>query len=364
MKILHTESSNGFGGQEIRILKEAEGMRKMGHEVILAIVTGGKLVAKAKAKGFIVYEMEFSKKAALWTVFKLLRLIARHGIEIINTHSSMDAWLGGIAGKIAGKKVVRTRHLSTAIRKGLNSRLLYNLLCDRIVTTSSSIIPMIVEQSKITRDHCTCIPTGVDADEIKIDMEKVKKFRETLGLSAHDILAGTACFVRSWKGIPVLMKTAHLLRSIKNLKWVIVGGGYVEDYKGLSEELNLQGILHFTGHLDIPFEAIAAMDIFLLLSTAHEGISQASLQAAYLQKPLITTPIGGLPEICIEGQTGFLVPPSSPKETAEAIKKLIHNEELRKKMGENGREKVETQFTIQKTLEGMVKTYQDVLKIS
>ncbi|HSX12033.1 MAG TPA: glycosyltransferase family 4 protein, partial [Rhabdochlamydiaceae bacterium] len=256
----------------------------------------------------------------------------------------------------------RTRHLSTAIREGLNSRLLYNTLCDRLVTTSSAIIPKIIEQSKITPERCACIPTGVNPEEIKVDHEKVKKFREGLGLGENDFLVGTACFVRSWKGIPDLMKTAHLLREIKNLKWIIVGGGYVDNYRGIAEELNLRNILYFTGHLDMPFDAIAAMDIFLLLSTAHEGISQAALQAAYLKKPLITTPVGGLPEVCIEGQTGFLVPPASPQEVAKALRSLLQDQELRKQMGENGHRLVEAKFTMQHTLDGMLKMYEDVLK--
>lgn len=362
MKILHTESSNGYGGQEIRILKEALGMRQRGHEVILAIAKGGKLVERARKQGFTVYEMEFKKQFSFSALFQLLRIISKHRIDIVNTHSSMDAWLGGIAGKLAKKKVVRTRHLSTPIRKGLNSKLLYNILTDRVVTTSSSIIPMIVEQSKISSDRCSCIPTGVNPDEIKIDYEKVINFRKQLGLKDGDFLAGTACFVRSWKGIPILMKTAHLLRDIKNLKWVVIGGGYVEDYKGIAEELNLNGVLYFTGHLDVPFDAIAALDIFLLLSTAHEGISQASLQAAYLQKPLITTPVGGLSEVCIEGKTGLLVAPSNPQETAQAVRKLIFDSELRKKLGDNGRQLVQSKFTLQQTLDRMVSVYEDVIK--
>jgi glycosyltransferase involved in cell wall biosynthesis len=359
MKILHTESSNGFGGQEIRILQEAIGMRENGHEVVLAIAKGGKLVAKARAKGFIVYELTFKKHASLSTLWRLLRIISKHKIDLVNTHSSMDAWLGGIAGKIARKKVVRTRHLSTAIRKGLNSKLLYNILSDRVVTTSSAIIPMIVEQSKISSNRCECIATGVAPEEIIVDQDKVKKFREALGLTENDCLVGTACFVRSWKGIPDFMKAADLLREEKNLKWVIVGGGYVEDYKGLADQLNLKGILYFTGHLEIPFDEIAAMDIFLLFSTAHEGISQASLQAAYLKKPLITTTIGGLPEVCIEGQTGHLVPPSAPNEVAKAVKKLVDDSGLRKIFGENGRKLVESKFLMQHTLQKMTKIYED-----
>ena len=64
---------------------------------------------------------------------------------------------------------------------------------------------------------------------------------------------------------------------------------------------------------------MASMDLFLLLSTAHEGVSQATLQAAYLGKPLITTPTGGLPEVALHEQTGMVIPCLAPEEVAKAI---------------------------------------------
>ena len=95
------------------------------------------------------------------------------------------------------------------------------------------------------------------------------------------------------------------------------------------------------------------MDIFTLLSTGHEGISQASLQASWLKKPLITTTIGGLPEVCIDGVTGLLVPPASPEKVAEAVLKLANDADLRKSMGENARKLVEKNYLFDHTLNAM-----------
>src|ERR1700733_8442991 len=147
MRLLHTESSRGWGGQEIRILREAEGMRARGHEVILAVNSGGGLIPRAREAGFIVYELPFKRFSALKTIYALVRICKAHNIDLINTHSSLDAWLGGIAARIANKKIIRTRHLSTAIRKGLNSRLLYKSLADFVVTTSSPILQTIGKQA-------------------------------------------------------------------------------------------------------------------------------------------------------------------------------------------------------------------------
>jgi glycosyltransferase involved in cell wall biosynthesis len=357
MKILHTESSRGWGGQEIRILREAEGMRKRGHEVILAVNTGGGLIARAKEAGFVVYELPFSKASALKTIYALVQICKTHAIDLINTHSSLDAWLGGIAARLAKKKVIRTRHLSTPIRKGLNSRLLYRTLADFVVTTSSPILATICEQAKLPSDRLQCIPTGIDPHLLKADPLKAAEFRASLGVGASDILIGTACFVRSWKGILDLLQAAHLLKDRKEIKWVIVGGGHVDDYRSKIPELGLEGIVTFTGHLENPYPAIRAMDIFALLSTAHEGVSQASLQAAYMERPLVTTTVGGLPEVCLDGKTGLVVPPFSPESVAKAVAKLVDNPTLRAQFGSQAKQLVEKKFTLQHTLDEMEKVY-------
>jgi glycosyltransferase involved in cell wall biosynthesis len=352
MPILHTESSNGWGGQEIRILKEAIGLRSRGHEIIFAVVRGGKLVDQAKKAGFTVYEMEFHRSKAFSALCALLKIIRKHKINVVNTHSSWDSWLGGIAGKIARCKVIRTRHLSTAVRGGLNAFLLYRCLADFIVTTSSGIIPKIAELARMPVSRFKCIPTGVEP--FQIDCQKVQEFRDKLGVKKDDILVGTVCVVRSWKGIQDLIEAARLLKGHPHLKWVVVGGGYLENFRHL---VDASTPLVFTGHMDDPYTALASLDIFTLLSTAHEGISQASLQAAYLKKPLVTTTVGGLPEVCLDGVTGILVPPSSPEKVAEAVLRLASNPQLRMAYGDEASKLVEDKFTMQHTLDQMEQVF-------
>jgi glycosyltransferase involved in cell wall biosynthesis len=357
MHLLHTESSRGWGGQEMRILREAEGMRKRGHEIILAVNAGGALIPRAKESGFLVYELPFKKAVAWKTIYTLVQICKSHRIDLINTHSSLDAWMGGIAAKIAKKKVIRTRHLSTPIRQGLNSRLLYRTLADFVVTTSTPILTTIGKQAGLSSSRLKCIPTGIDPNALTVDPLKATEFRASLGVGPSDILVGTACFVRSWKGIHDLLRAAVLLKERKEIKWVVVGGGHVDDYRSKILELGLEKIVTFTGHLETPFSAIRAMDIFVLLSTAHEGVSQASLQAAYLERPLVTTSIGGLPEVCLDEKTGLIVPPLSPESVAKAVSKLIDNPRLRTQYGSQGKQLVEERFTLQRTLDEMEKVY-------
>jgi glycosyltransferase involved in cell wall biosynthesis len=357
LKILHLEASPGWGGQEMRILKEAEGMRLRSHEVILGVMKKGKLVQAAKEAGFRVYELNFYKTHWIFSLIKLIWLIKKHRIDIVNTHSSLDSWIGGIAARICGVFVVRTRHLSTPIKKGLNSLFLYGKLADRVVTTCSSILPMIIEQSKKPSSLCSSIPTGVETRKIQVDPEKKKQFRESLGLNEDHFLVGTACFMRSWKGILDLLQAADHLRNQKEIRWVIIGGGHEALYRAKAKEWNLDGIVFFTGHLKDPFAAMDALDIFTLLSTAHEGVSQSILQAGFLEKPLIATPVGGLQEVCIHEKTGLLVNPFSPKEVALSVMHLKENKEKRLLFGKKAKQLVTEHFLIEHTLNQMENLY-------
>lgn len=162
--------------------------------------------------------------------------------------------------------------------------------------------------------------------------------------------------VRSWKGINTLIDAAYLLKDDPKLKWLIVGGGYLDAPKQKVRDLGLESKVIFTGHIDNPKIAIASLDIFLLLSTANEGISQATLQASYLQKPMITTPTGGLKEVCINEQTGFVVPLHSPDKVIEAIARL-QDPALRQSFGKNACENVNQSFLLEKTLQEVEKVY-------
>lgn len=357
MKILHLEASPGWGGQEIRILREAEGMRGRGHEVILAVMRGGELIVRARAAGFTVYELNFKKHAWLICLFQLLAILFRHQIELVNTHSSLDSWIGGIAARLARCKILRTRHLSTPIKKGWNSRMVYGKLADYVVTTCSAIIPMICQQSGKREENCRFIATGVDPEKIHFKKEEAEEFRKKMDVKPDDFLVGTACFMRSWKGIDDLLKAADLLRAVPDLKWVIIGGGHAEAYQKRAKELRLEGIVHFTGHLDNPFPALGALDVFALLSTAHEGVSQAILQAAYLAKPLIATATGGLCEVCKDQETGFQVSPFSPKQVAEAVRTLKEDTSLLQTLGQNAQSLVKSKFTITHMLNEMEEVY-------
>lgn len=359
MKIIHLEASPGWGGQEMRSLNEAIGMRKRGHDVCFAVMNDGGLIENAKKEGFKVYPLSFFKKHWIKAFLQLRKIFRENEIDLVNTHSSLDAWIGGMVARSMNVPIIRTRHLSTPIRPGCNSRLLYGKLADYVVTTCHRIVEVICEQAKISKDRCKSIPTGIRPE--MPDVESDGSFRKEIGVGKDDFLIGMVCFMRSWKGVDDFLKAADLLRNEPGLKWAVIGGGHSKAYKEMAQELLLEDHVFFPGHLEKPFSAMKELDAFCLLSTAHEGVSQASLQAAFLEKPMITTPTGGLCEVCIDQKTGILVPLFSPDKVAEAILTLKKNPNLSKKMGSSGREHVLEHFTFEHMLDQMEAVYKKVI---
>lgn len=359
-RILHTEASAGWGGQEIRILREAEGMRLRGHEVYFAIMKGGVLAQRAREKGFVVYELDFRRSAWPFSLFKLLAIMGKHQVDIVNTHSSLDGWIGGIAARLSRRKIIRTRHFSTAGKGGMNGRILYGVLADFIVTAGVMAVEPLIRHSGKSPDLVKSVPTGVDPALIDGKAAEGFDLRKSLGIDAGTFLVGTACVMRSWKGIDDFLKAADLLRGQNDIKWVIVGGGHEERYRNLAKELRLEGIVYFTGHLENPFPAIRAFDAFALLSTANEGVPQASLQASYMRKPLIATPTGGLSEVCLHEATGLQVPVFDPSAVAAAAVRLKHDRDFAQRLGSNASDHVLKNYTFQQTLDGMEHAYSAV----
>ena len=125
LSILHTEASQGWGGQEIRILTEAKGLLERGHRVMLAAPRQAVIFEAAQQRGIPVADVDLRKKRVA-NLRALLRWLdsGPRPFDIINTHSSTDAWLVAMAGKWRGAlaPVVRTRHVSTPVNANFATR--------------------------------------------------------------------------------------------------------------------------------------------------------------------------------------------------------------------------------------------------
>lgn len=350
MRIVHTEASLGWGGQEMRILREAKGMRKKGHQVTFVTARGAQLAEKALENQFRVYTVPMEKKFLLLTVLYLLWIYLYTRVDVVNTHSSWDSWVGGITARLLFRKVVRTRHLSSTLRNDFQTKILYSTIPSGVATTCEQVAKTLRAHFNLSPERCRSIPTGVDTS-IAIPNPPPLTHQPKF-------IIGTACIFRSWKGLMTLLKSFAMIEDKQDVVLFFIGDGPMRPH--LQKEvldLKLKDKVYFTGFLENPLPAIAALDVFCLLSTAHEGVSQALLQAAYLGKPLITTPISGSQEVCLNGKTGFVVPYDDPFTTKDALMYLKSDAQLRKKLGNAAKHLVETKFSWEQTVDDMEKMF-------
>jgi glycosyltransferase involved in cell wall biosynthesis len=150
-------------------------------------------------------------------------------------------------------------------------------------------------------------------------------------------------------------------------KYLIVGAPFpgneehLARLKDLIRELQLEKDVLLTGELKDVRGAYAAMNVFTLTSAQPEPFGGVVLEAMASERPVIATNIGGSPDQVVEGVTGFLVPPNDPEALADKIQLLLADSELLKKMGKAGRERVMTEFPVERMVRETEAVYAELL---
>lgn len=357
LTILHTESSLGWGGQEIRVLQEALGMRARGHRVFITASPKSLLLSKAEKASLEVIPIELEHKYP-WVFWRMVSIFNQKDVDILNTHSSSDSWLGILAAKLSKRRplIIRTRHLSTPISKNLWSRLIYDLLPDALITTGEEIRRQMILENNYDGDKIFSIPTGVDLEQF--DPEKIKPCLPRKGLAV-----GMIGVLRSWKGHQYFLKAIPLiLDKIPDAQFYIIGDGpQLNNIKKTIAELKLQNKVLLLGHRENVPEIMASLDILVHPSYGHEGVPQTILQALAMNKPVVATQVGSIPEVIIEKQTGLLVPPCDAAKIAERVIEIYKDPELRQRLRQNGREYIKEKYSYKTMLDRLEDLYSDLL---
>jgi glycosyltransferase involved in cell wall biosynthesis len=353
LSILHTESSEGWGGQEIRILLESLGMIKRGHRVVIAASPRSHISAQAPKHGVEVVRFFFQKKNPL-SFWKMASLIDREKIEIVNTHSSSDSWIASLAARLSRRKpqIIRTRHLSTPISKSVWSRLIYNKLPAAIITTGEEIRRRMIQDNGFDPAKIFSMPTGVDLN--RFDPEKITPAFQKKGFTV-----GMIGVLRSWKGHQFFIQAVPLiLKALPQTLFYIIGDGPRLQYiKALIQNLALENRIFMLGHReDIP-ELLSSLDVLVHPSTANEGVPQAILQALAMRKPVIASDVGAIREVIIHGQTGILIPPRETQDIADRVVDLFKNPVLRERLGNEGQRMVRDSYSLERMLDRIEELY-------
>lgn len=363
LKILHTEASCGWGGQEIRILEEARGMIARGHEVSLLCPPESRLFAEAPRYGVPAFAAPIARKN-LKGLIAMRRCLQKYRPDVLNTHSSTDTWLAALAcrGLANPPPIVRTRHISAAVSQNPASRWLYRGAVRHVVTTGEALRRQLIEQTGIDPGRVTSVPTGIDTTRFSpVDRETRAEIRQRFGLDPAGRYIGIVATLRSWKGHLYLLEAFAALAH-PDWRLLIVGDGPMRTtIEARIAELGITSRVSMVGQRDDSEDWFRAMDIFCLPSYANEGVPQALVQAMLTGLPIVTTPVGAILEAVTQEETALIVPPRDTEAIKAALSRLIEDAELRGNIGLRGRRDAQMRFSHERMVDHMETIFRGVL---
>jgi len=226
---------------------------------------------------------------------------------------------------------------------------------DRVITVSHSSAEDIHRIFKVPNSALRVIHNGIDTDLFNCDGHVPKEPHSLIMVSSGG---------GHTKGVPYLLEALEVLRREVDVKLTIVGNNSPEcEQVRLVKENGLEDIVTFTGGIER--EELArryARAEIAVAPSLYEGFGLPTAEAMACQLPVIAASAGALPEVMGEdGETGILVPPADSDKLATAIKRLLDDEPLRKRMGKAGRKRVEENFNWEQAAKKVVQVYEELL---
>lgn len=374
--ILHSEVHSDWSGEPIRVLEEARGMADRGYRVIIAAPRRSELIVRAAAAGLPVEPVVMRKWISYpYSLLKALVIIIRNKVDIVNTHASYDSWIFSIAARILKRKLIRTRHMSF-LKKGMGTTFIYRLPDIVITTSGEGGRREIQNRFGLTPTGVVSIPSGPNVSQF--DPDTVTKPASDFGIVPQDKVVGMVAVYRRGKGHRDLVTAIpEVLEKIRNVRFLFIGGGNLhseEQLTSLASSLGIADRCVFTGHRhDIP-RMLSLMDLFVLPSH-EEGTPQAILQAMAMRLPIISCPVGGVPDLlgCSqppetgEGRFmptphGILVPAGDPSSISAAVVYLLEHPNTCREMGVRNRRRVIEKYSSDVMLDKTEAVYEDLLR--
>ena len=344
------------------MLAELKGFQQRGAWVALLAPEHSEVFQRAREAGIEVQTLDTRKSRYPFTALRLKRWLRKHEAQVVNTHSSRDGYLVGAAARLARVPLlIRSRHIDVGYPQPWISRHAFSTFADHVLTTSEKIAVRLKSTFHLPDDCVSTVPTGIDLARFAPDGPAADLHGE--GDANRLPVVGMVSVLRSWKGHPVFLEAAKLLKA-RGIKacYVIVGEGPVREpiLKKISAD-NLSNEIVLKGHREDIAEILCALDVLAIPSTGHEGIPQIGLQALACRTPVVGSDAGGIPEIIRHGETGRIVAAGDPELLANAIAETLTDTKATTHMTDNGQVLVEREHGIDHMLDQLERIYADHL---
>ena len=382
MKIVHVITRMILGGAQENTLLSVDDQQHLWHDQSM-LVTGpaigpeGSLLERARAHQLdlrIIPELRREIHPVRdWKSYRqILCILAEIKPDIVHTHSSKAGILGRAAAHKLGVPVVHTIHGSPF--HPYQNAVVYEAYrraerwaarrCDKMISVCDAMTDQYVAAGVAPREKFVTIYSGMEVEPFLSPPRSRDEVRRELGFAPEHVVVGKVARLFELKGHEFVIAAARsVVEQNSSVRFLFVGDGLLRGQ--LEADIALAGLSDnfvFTGLVPPArvAELIAAMDI-VVHASLREGLARVLPQALIAGRPVISYDIDGAREVVLPGETGFLLPPRSVTEMAEAMVQLAQDAAMRERMGQTGRAKFTDQFRHETMVKRLREVYEQVL---
>jgi len=296
---------------------------------------------------------------------RLLELQRRERFDVIQADLPVAGILARLAGRWSTVPVVYTEHnlqerYSSLTRWANAATYSWNR---RVLAVSEEVTASINRSGLRGRAHVITLPNGIPIEQVRAEGALQNGVRAELEIPEHHLVVGTVAVLRPQKRLADWLLVAQRVAAHRpDVTFLLVGGGPLES--AIRVQIDALGLTHrvrMPGFRADGRRLLGAMDVYLITSE-FEGLPIALLEAMTLGKPIVSTDVGGIPEVLDSGVSGLLTPVGAIDELGKRVIELIDNAPMRSRMGAAAAARVESGFHLKHRVEAIENLYDEILK--
>lgn len=360
MVIAHVLSSFALGGQERVALDLARRQARRHHEVLAFSLAAGEpadLAERFRAAGVSTFDVPKGRGFDPTLPARLAWLLRAAHAQVVHTHNPHALVYGAPAGRLAGARVVHTKH-------GMNPdgprRMWLRRMAARLVDAYVAVTPTLAEVARARREcdpaRLFIVPNGIDVARFAPSPVVRRSARAELGIPEHAWVVGTVGRLAPEKDQALLVRALAPVLG-PDVRLVIVGDGPERASLEALAARHGGGHVIFTGARSDPERMLAAFDVFALTSRT-EGLPLVVLEAMALGLPVVSTDVGGIKDVVRPGSTGALVEAGDGQALAAELERLERDRALARALGERGQKSALADYTLDVMVSRYEKLYE------
>ena len=358
MHILHIDEQNEWRGGEQQASWLIQGLVARGHTVTIAARPDSAFL-NADHGGVTIHRepvplrSEFDLPSAL----RLARIVRERHVDILHAHTSHAHTLACLTRRIARRaKVVVHRRVSFPPKTHFLNRWKYREP-DRIIAVSGKVDD-VLREAGVPEGKRALVHSSIDVSRLQV----APASRTDLGVAeAVPLVVSAGALVGHKDHATLLAAMPAVLREIPAARLLLAGEGELRPkLESQITALDLASAVRLLGHrTDVP-SIIRTADLYVS-SSWSEGLGTSVLEALAAEVPVVATVAGGVPEMVLDGRTGYLVPNRNPEALAAAIIRSLQHRDHARKMARAGAQLVRDKFTVDRMVEGTIRVYESLL---